>query len=77
MFLFGRFLIQALTGSAHGMANTSFCPLFSIPANSAFDTSLNHDLMSMPDKGRDPSPHCHRVYWTEIEARADEIVKEF
>ena len=23
-----------------------------IPTNSAFDASLNHDLMSMPDKGK-------------------------
>ena len=34
--------------------------------NSAFDASLKHDLMSLPDKGKrggggDPFPNCHCV----------------
>ena len=72
MFLLGRFLIQVL----HTEWQILHFVLCFIPTNSAFDASLNHDLMSMPEKGRGggPSPNCHCVYCTEIEARAEKIV---
>ena len=76
MFLLGRFLIQVL----HTEWQILHFVLCFIPTNSAFDASLNHDLLSMPDKGKgeDPSPKCHRVYWTEIEARVrDIVIREF
>ena len=64
MFLFGRFLIQVL----HTEWQILHFVLCFIPTNSAFNASLNHDLMSMPDKGKgrggggNPSPKCHCVY---------------
>ena len=48
MFLFGRFLIQVL----HTEWQILHFVLCFIPTNSAFNASLNHDLMSMPDKGK-------------------------
>ena len=68
MFLYGRFLIQVL----HTEWQILHFVLCFIPTNSAFDASLNHNLMSMPDKGKgsggggggggNPSPKCHCVY---------------
>ena len=47
MFLFGRFLIQVL----HTEWQVLHFLLCFIPTNSALVASLNHDLMSMPEKG--------------------------
>ena len=42
-----------LSVAQFSIANTSFCPLFCFnKSNSAFDASLKHDLMSLPDKGK-------------------------
>lgn len=48
MFLFGRFLIQVL----YTEWQILYIVICFIPTNSAFDASLNHDVMSMPEKGR-------------------------